>query len=268
MTQRPKKLGLLEGLFCFVALLGTVVLAGAIGGITAPQKPHSHPASNEASSSADLTLAMADLVAQQEMSNWAFGTMIGGIAAALVSLVALYFLYGTLLETRQTLKEAQERNALEMRAYILVEPKGIDTWIGDKEVIGQIEIRNLGKTLAKNVSSRVRIVSGTFDQEVFEAGDYKNLAERTLPPQACMRQSSKNRLKFSEIEAEWPRCVFVYGCVFYTDYLGRRHTTHFCHRYNKSAHSLDFAEVGLPQENLPVISANMARHHIYGNDAE
>jgi hypothetical protein len=268
MSGGPRKLRFWEAFFCMLSLLGAVVIAGAIGGVATPVKPHSHPVAIDNAQAENPDLAQEDLVAQQEMANWAFGAMIGGFLTMIGSFTALFFVYGTLRATRETLQEAQLRNAIEMRAYIMVSPMGLETWIGEPEFIGQIEIRNLGKTLARNVSSQVRMKSSVFEEGDFKTGDYKNLADRSLPPGGRMWQGSKNRLKLDEFRADWPNFIYVYGAIHYTDYLGERRFTKFCHRYNKSALQVKIDEVDLPKESIVLIGPEKARHQLQGNDAD
>lgn len=266
MSAGPRKLGFWEALFCLLALLGTVVIAGAIGDVTAPLRPHTHPAVSPATG-ADTTLAQEDLVAQQEMANWAFGAMIGGFLTMLGSFAALYFIRKTLHSTQEALKEAQDRNAIEMRAYIVVIPKGIEQSIGDVTFRGQIEVHNIGKTPAHNVSCKVRMKTSSYKEDNFRTNSFKVLAQRTLLPDARMRQGTKEPGLVSDF-LDQSDFIYVYGRVDYTDYLDERRSTMFCHRYNKSAFEGEIDVINLPKETRVIIRADIARHHIHGNKAD
>jgi hypothetical protein len=263
----PKTIGFWEGLFCLVALFGTVVLAGAVGGAIAPEKPHSYPPLVDNLPSNDSKLAQADLVAQQEMADWAFGAMIGGFLTMIGSFAALYFIRETLQATQDTLQEARDRNAIEMRAYVVVIPKGIEQDVGSFEFRGQVEIHNIGKTPAHNVSTKVRMKTSDFHESNFKTNRFKNLAQRTLLPDARMRQGTKNTGLVSDF-MDQSEFIFVYGRVDYTDYLQERRSTMFCHRYNKATFECEIDVTEQPKEPKVLIRTDMARHHIHGNQAD
>lgn len=234
MSAGPRKLGFWEALFCLLALIGAVVIAGATGGVTSSLKPHNHAVVIAVAEADNSTFAQDDLVAQQEMANWAFGAMIGGFLTMFGSFAALYFISKTLHATQETLKVARERNSIEMRAYVVVIPKGIEQSIGGPTFRGQVEIHNIGKTPAHNVSCKVRMKSSGFKEDRFRTNRFKVLAKRTLLPDARMRQGTKETGLISDF-MDQSEFIYVYGRVDYTDYLNKRRSTMFCHRYNKSA---------------------------------
>lgn len=99
MNSNRRSLGFWEATFCYLALFGSFILAGAIGGMTSAGKPQSEGANSQAAASTELALAQADLVAQQEMADWAFWAMIGGLLTMFGSIAALYFIRETLRAT-------------------------------------------------------------------------------------------------------------------------------------------------------------------------
>lgn len=243
------------------------MIAAAIGRATTPPKSHFHPVAIEAAATNGSTLAQDDLVAQQEMADWAFGAMIGGFLTSLGSFAALYFIRETLDATRETLKETQDRNAIEMRAYIVVIPKGIEQSIGEATFRGQVEIHNIGKSPAHNVSCKVRMKKAKYNGKNFTTRRFDILADRTLLPDARMRQGTKETGLVSDF-LDKSDFIYVYGRVDYTDYLKVRHSTMFCHRYNKSAFVGQIDVIDLPAETRVLIQAAAARHHILGNIAD
>ncbi|OWQ95364.1 hypothetical protein CDQ91_13860 [Sphingopyxis witflariensis] len=201
------------------------------------------------------------------MADWAFWAMIGGMLTMLGSFAALYFIRATLLATKETLQEERDRNAIEMRAYVVVIPQGIEKDIGKSEYRGQIEIHNIGKTPAHNVSARVWMKQSKFDAVDFETEPFQTLADRTLLPDARMRQGTKNTGPISDF-AKKPGFIFVFGRIDYTDYLMKRRSTTFCHRYNKATLATDPNEIAPLAEPQVLIRAATARHHIHGNRAD
>ena len=267
MPNAPKKLGFWETLFCLIALLGTVALAGAIGGVSAVRIREKPLISAELNGNESLTISKADLVAQQEMANSAFYAMIAGFLTMFGSFGALYYIHQTLRATQSTLTEGQGRNKIEMRAYVVVIPKGIEQDVGSLDFRGQVEIHNIGKTPAHNVSTKVWMKTSDFNESDFETDRFQNLAQRTLLPDARMRQGTKNTGWISDF-IDQSKFIYVYGRVDYTDYLQERRSTMFCHRYNKSTFECEINISELPREPKVLIRADMARHHIHGNQAD
>ncbi len=267
MKHEPKRLGFWEGLLCLLALMGTVALAGMIGGTISPGRPHSHPVAGDTSLAASATLAQADLAAQQEMADWAFGAMIGGLLTMFGSFAALYFIRETLHATKETLQVERDRNAIEMRAYVVVIPMGIEQDVGRFDYRGQIELHNIGKTPAHDVSVKVWLKTAGFKESNFKTSAFKNPAQRTLLPDARMRQGTKNTGLVSEF-MDGSGYIFVYGRVGYTDYLGVRRSTMFCHRYNKDTFEVEIDVITPASKPKVLIRKDMARHHIHGNKAD
>jgi hypothetical protein len=262
-----RKIDFWGALFCYLALLGTFLLAGAIGGMTSPSKPESRTPESQAASQTPLEIAQADLIAQQDMANWAFWAMIGGILTMAGSFAALYFIRATLQATRDTLQEQRDRNAVEMRAYIVVIPQGIEQDIRELRYRGYIEIHNIGKTPAHNVSAKVRMKQSHFNEGNFPTKPFKKLADRTLLPDARMRQATKDTAPITDFAAK-PGYIFVYGRIDYTDHLNQRRSTLFCHRYNKATLELDLEKIIPASAPKVLVRTALARHHIHGNSAD
>lgn len=267
MKSGQHKLGFWGALFCYLALFGTFMLAGAIGGMSTPSGPQSHGTDSNAITSTKLTIAQADLIAKQEMAVWAFWAMIGGIFTMFGSFAALYFIRETLRATRDTLQDERDRTAIEMRAYIVVIPKGIEQDVGELRYRGQVEIHNIGKTPAHNVSAKVRMKTSHFDEKSFYTKKFQTLAERTLLPDARMRQGTKETGWITDF-CDQSEFIYVYGRVDYTDYLQKRRSTMFCHRYNMQTFEGDTEDMEPPGQPRTLIRTDMARHHIHGNVAD
>lgn len=296
MRIDSKKLTVTEAALCFLALFGSVVLAGAVGSTIGPAREYSlSPVAGESKKIKEIlankcvelrgslrdeclnklldaidsnAIARADLAAQKDMARWALLTMIVGVLTAIGSFIALFFIRQTLIATNEGLVETRTRNLTELRAYLIVIPKGIETFSGEASAVGQIEIKNIGKTPAKDVSSQVRMKMARYDTNDFPISKYEDLAKRTLPPEASMRQGSKDRLNSIKMKVSSFNFLYVYGCIHYTDYSGERHFTRFCHRYNKAEIPEDFQYM-LPfqAKTRILIDQEKARHHINGNDA-
>ncbi len=243
------------------------MLAGAIGGMTSSRTPQGEGEIRQTAASTELALAQADLTAQQEMADWAFWAMIGGIFTMFGSFAALYFIRETLRATRETLQDARDRTAVEMRAYIVVIPRGIEQDVGELRYRGQVEIHNIGKTPAHNVSAKVRMKTSHFNEKSFNTRRFATLAERTLLPDARMRQGTKETGWITDF-CDQSEFIYVYGRIDYIDYLQERRSTMFCHRYNKETFEGDVDDMEPPGEPRILIRTDMARHHIHGNIAD
>jgi hypothetical protein len=127
-------------------------------------------------------------------------------------------------------------------------------------------VRNIGRTPADGVSCKVRMKTAPYKENKFSTIPFYNLADRTLLPDARMRQGSKEHPLISEF-MDRTSFIYVYGRVDYTDYLGNRHSTKFCHRYNKSAFQGKI-DADPPAETILLISAEKGRHHVHGNSAD
>lgn len=221
------------------------------------------------------------LRAQSDAANWAFWAAIIAFSQLVATVIGLFYIRGTLVETRravtdtaaatQAMKEAnefsKEISAIELRPYLVVQPRGIHREAGALEFRGVVEISNIGKTPAKGVSSHIRMKEGAYKETDFPVDSVADPAARTLLPGGVMIQASKNTLGFDAIQNEWPNSLYVWGLIEYTDHEGNRRSTEFCHRYNKKTCQVDLDDAWAPGESSVLIDGNLARLHIARNDA-
>lgn len=167
--------------------------------------------------------------------------------------------------TYATMQHAGRGSKNELRAYVGVEPEGIDRIGGENSLVGRFQIRNFGKTPARNLSLYSTI---DFDRNGrrtnFPIGKLQ-VSPTVLQPGARIEFVSHDRWKFpaSELEASESATadgyLYVWGEVLYTDEFDTVGWTAFCHRY--------------PSQMLGVggmrgIDRRFARHHEEaGNEA-
>jgi hypothetical protein len=219
------------------------------------------------------------LQSQENMAAWA-GRMFGiGLGELLVTFLGVVLVAFTLRATRRaasaaegTLTEIKGNARKELRAYLSVEADGINTFItsGEKRCIGHVKIRNVGKIPAKNVFASVDItLNNTRDFSPSPIPDNPAI-ERSIQPDAFMRQGSKHQPPVSEVQRS-ERFSFVWGTVWYDDGYGERRYTRFCHRYHGASHSPDeYQDIGGLQTLVTpytIIKADKARYHEHGNDS-
>ena len=106
--------------------------------------------------------------------------------------------------------------ALELRAYISVEPAGINQLIGSDKGIGNVEVRNVGKVPARNVT--VICMAGISPTRKFDLSVREDtvIESRVIQPSAAMRQGSEVEIPVAEICKPGSN-IFVWGVVFYYD---------------------------------------------------
>lgn len=257
---------------------------------TKPAEPEPETSDGEAESElADI--ARRDLTAQQGMAESTSAMVVVAWVAAGLTALGVALIWWTLYYTRTaaiaamaTVEEAKNATAaardaadeakrqagiaahvaqIQLRAYVSVEPRGINPLRDRDEIIGQVGIRNVGARPAANVSTEIRMtVTKDKEQSVFDIRMDSNKPKRTIQPGVEMRQGCA--------ESDWPsrsvlsdndNYIFVWGVVYYSDGYERRFT-HFCHRYSVASRDMD-----RPSPSAPWISAEKARYHRHGNDS-
>jgi hypothetical protein len=171
-------------------------------------------------------------------SHWA--ALITAIFIAFLAIVTAR-LWGSIEKlwraTYATMRHAGRASKNELRAYVGVEPEGIDRVTGESYLVGRFQIRNFGKTPARNLS-----VYSTIDFDLderrrsFPIGKLR-MSPTVLQPGARIEFSSHDRWKFpvGEFEADesgkMSGYLYVWGEVLYTDEFDTVGWTTFCHRY-------------------------------------
>jgi hypothetical protein len=181
----------------------------------------------------------------------------------------------TIAGNNQTRVSAERQD----RAYIAVQPGGINKTQNGTCAVGDVIIKNVGNIPAHNVSTHARIKVGKSKKiKKFDSTDPWNMTERTIHPGDNIRRSSTGNLDIKNIDIAGVY-VFVWGVVHYSDGFGNKRFTRFCHRYpGACVQHNDIQSMNGPggmaaivrQTRYPdeLIPAKYARHHQYGNDAD
>jgi archaellum component FlaG (FlaF/FlaG flagellin family) len=161
---------------------------------------------------------------------------------------------------------AQERDTkILQRAYIVVEPYGIDTYNDGKRLVGYIGIKNAGRLPATELKWFTRLSLGT-SMEWNETKDETLEGNNILAPGTVMREGSRPIVlqKIQSMGSD-TRYLYVWGAVQYIDGFQKEvRVTRFCHRYNWARH-LQTDEHNIPRFR---IIRKAGRHHIHGNSAD
>lgn len=181
-----------------------------------------------------------------------------------------------IIEKQHAVGRSQFINAKrELRAYVTVEPDGINQLIGRPDVIGHVVVRNVGKLPARNVTLLVIMERSKHPEpepglrtQIFKLPRVVTNADRVIQPGGEMRQGSqKPYIPISDLI--FPDYnVYVHGIVRYDDGYGRQCFTRFCHRYATAGRNRSVKPNSRPTKSRAFISADKARYHNYGNSAE
>jgi hypothetical protein len=240
---------------------------------------------------------VADLQAQRDMVYWARWMFWASAAGVFLTVVGLVMIGGTLYYTasaatsaRDAANAANQTNAIvmhatrvELRAYLSVIPAGINELIGSQQAMGHVEIRNVGKLLARDVWVQVKMgIDDRHDQktipderaDVFWVADDPKVrnpsfgVDRAIHPGTQMRQGAaeKDTIAVADLLAQRHRYVYVWGVVYYDDGYQRRFTR-FRHRYAIASHVSRDDWDQPARETREIIAADKARFHPFGNSA-
>jgi hypothetical protein len=168
--------------------------------------------------------------------------------------------------TRGTLKHAKETTELLQRAYLSVEPLGVELKVSGDGVLGQVGIRNAGRLPARDVGWFVDIKQAkTGDETDFPLNDVAGsivIAPGAMAPrgtksapllQDLAEASGSDSVKGRQEESEV--FLYVWGIVFYHDGFRPKRFIKFCHRYNWIARD----------QGGYRIDKERARYHEHGN---
>jgi hypothetical protein len=160
------------------------------------------------------------------------------------------------------------------RAYIAVDPLGIELKVDGGSLLGQVGFRNAGNLPARDVGWFVGIKWSHCD--ALEDGDFPRgeiKGKNVAPPGTVLPRGSKESVGLQvlndacnltgSVELPNQKAVFLYvwGIVRYHDGFSAGRTTKFCHRYNWINRGRDSSD----KYNL---AAKWARYHEHGNDAD
>jgi hypothetical protein len=139
--------------------------------------------------------------------------------------------------TNKTLEHAERTTKRELRAYVSVEPLGINEYIGQNYLVGHFRIRNIGKIPAKDVSVYSTIALDTDGKRTSFPIGTARVSPTVLQPGAEMEFVSYEGWEIppEQLDSKEPLKVkgylYVWGEVLYTDELKTAGWTAFCHRY-------------------------------------
>jgi hypothetical protein len=190
----------------------------------------------------------------------------GGLIAAAGALFGAWLAFSGLKE--QIAAEQQNIRTLQ-RAYISVEPIGISPLhsadgIADN-VVGHIECRNVGHLPAQDCHfSLVRlkwVANDVIEEEVPAEVEVLEKFKQVVPVEARVRVGTNDRLRWEDYAQVRDRngYLLVWGKITYFDGFETTRFVKFCHRYPC------IRRAGGPGGYS--ISAEHARYHHYGNDA-
>ncbi len=137
----------------------------------------------------------------------------------------------------ETQKRAERTSKKESRAYLGVEPLGINEYAGHNELIGHFQIRNTGKIPARNVSIYSTLqLDADGAKKSFPIGTPR-ISPTVLQPGATMEFATADAwpIPADQLDSNEPvklkGYLYVWGEVLYTDEFDTVGWTAFCHRY-------------------------------------
>lgn len=232
------------------------------------------------------------------LAQWVMAVF--GVLAFGVSVWAVCLLRATLIETRKAVAAARggtraaiaaanaanaankiilNASEVESRAYLAVEPMGVNQLIGRDCAIGLVQVRNVGKIPARQVSLSVHMEISWGPEPTHKDRrtnfvalvETKAVSQRVVQPGGTMRQGSSELLDMMDIygDGRSDHNIYVWGVAAYFDGFAKEpRWTKFCHRYSVSSRCRDVDLNIWPTESRTIISADKARYHTYGNEAD
>ncbi|TPK92658.1 hypothetical protein FJ934_20485 [Mesorhizobium sp. B2-4-12] len=179
------------------------------------------------------------------------------------------------IDMQASIKVTEDTAKKELRAYVTVEPDGINQLIGRMAVIGQVRLRNVGRLPARKVTLIVKMKRSAQPEEdpscrtrEFDASeDRSTYSDRVVNPGGDMLQGSEDTLPISDLAVEHYN-VYVFGIAKYDNGYGDPCFTRFCHRYSTDGRLKGLELKEPPPVTRSVIGREKARYHNYGNSAE
>jgi hypothetical protein len=265
-----------------VGVVGAAIWAWwwAISGFTSPICPEA--------GTTDHCLSQDDIRAWTSRTSdsvWYIGELANhwaALIAALSTVLLAIFTWRLWLSTHRlwsvtnkTLEHTEQTSKKELRAYISVEPLGINEYVGHDYLIGHFRIRNIGKLPAKNVSiySTIQLDSDGARKN-FPIGTPR-ISPTVLQPGATMEFASSDSwpVPAEQLDSNEPLkmkgYLYVWGEVLYTDEFDTVGWTAFCHRYPCDVFGAAEANAATaPRAHNRSIHRKFARYHEEaGNDA-
>lgn len=172
------------------------------------------------------------------------------------------------LSTAESVETMKRTAELQLRAYISIEPAGIEPW-GAQEVVGHIRIRNAGGVPARDVE----ISAGIQYSEIGEDDEFEQMtivlenedgSETVIPPTTRLGSIQPKVFAIHGSDHEKTPTgsghLFVWGeATYYDGFSEERRITEFCHRYP--------CEMLSYRSGKPFIDVQYGRYHRNGNDS-
>jgi hypothetical protein len=176
--------------------------------------------------------------------------------------------------TNKTLEHTERTTRKELRAYISVEPLGINEYIGHNYLIGHYQIRNVGKLPARDVTIYSTIgLDPNGERRDFPVGAPR-ASPTVLQPGATMEFGSQYgfAIPADQLDANEPLklsgYLYVWGEVLYTDEFKTAGWTAFCHRYPCDMFGMAEDKETRGRSHYRSIDRKFARYHEQaGNEA-
>lgn len=222
-------------------------------------------------------IAITNIAEFLDVHNW----LVTALFAGLVTLFTWRLWQATdelristdkLWDAARATADIQERDTkILQRAYVSVEPLGLDLLIDGAHLLGLVSIKNSGNLPARNLSWSIRML-GTVDGEQESFPLKETQGNIVIAPHSETIRGADTRLVVSELldaagagsqggrMAETPIFIYVFGIIKYHDGFTEERTTRFCHRYNWKVRPQEAGKYGMSKE--------LARQHSRGNESD
>ncbi len=176
--------------------------------------------------------------------------------------------------TSQALQQAEQTSRKTLRAYLAVEPLGIAEYAGHNLLVGQFQVRDIGKLPARDVSiySTIALDANAMRRD-FPLGTPR-ISPLVLQPGTAMEFLCYEGypIPADQLDRDEPLklagYLYVWGEVLYTDELNTVGWTCFCHRYPCDMFGVNADDPAASRARNRGIDRKFARYHEEaGNEA-
>jgi hypothetical protein len=176
--------------------------------------------------------------------------------------------------TNRTLQRTEQTSRKELRAYVSVEPLGINEYAGHNLLVGRFKVRNIGKIPARDVS-----IYSTIGLDADAARSELPIGTPRISPTVLQPGVEMEFMSYEgypipadQLDRDEPLklggYLYVWGEVLYTDELNTMGWTSFCHRYPCEMFGMSANEANAGRDRNRSIDRKFARYHEQaGNEA-